>query len=89
MDVFRCSLCGKKWERGGHKEGFVKSAARTHVGGCRDIVLWNAGWVGTECISDLKRIEDVQGEEWLPRWRRNTLALIRNRKKEGLTPTYG
>ncbi len=85
---FECPLCGKDWERGGGKEGFVKSAAQSHVCGCRSIALWNLGYVGCSVGVKLEKIEDVQDQDdWLPRWRRNTLALIRSRKKAGLTVT--
>ncbi len=84
--VFWCPFCEKTWDRGGSKEGFVKSAAQAHVGGCRDVVLWNLGYVGTWCDDDLQSIEDVKAEEWFPRWRRNTLAMMASRRKAGLEP---
>ena len=47
---FACPYCKHTWMRGGHKEGFVKSAATNHVAACREIVLFQRGY--------------VQGPEW-------------------------
>lgn len=40
---FRCPYCDKRWERGGHKEGFVKAAASSHVITCFEVDLFKRG----------------------------------------------
>lgn len=43
--AFWCSYCGKEWERGGHKEGFVKASASRHVYNCWQVGLFLRGYV--------------------------------------------
>jgi len=43
--VFHCPYCGHQWQRGGHKEGFVKAGAFRHVSGCRQVLLFEKGYV--------------------------------------------
>lgn len=45
IDVFQCPYCGMQWERGGKKEGFVKAGAFRHVAGCRNVLLFERGYV--------------------------------------------
>ena len=42
---FLCPYCHKAWERGGHKEGFVKSGASNHVFTCYELLLWRLGYL--------------------------------------------
>jgi hypothetical protein len=43
--AFRCQYCGKTWERGGHKEGFVKASASRHAYNCWQVGLFLRGYV--------------------------------------------
>lgn len=43
--TFRCQYCGKTWDRGGHKEGFVKASASRHVYNCWQVGLFLRGYV--------------------------------------------
>lgn len=45
FSVFRCPFCGKTWDRGGHKEGFVKASALRHVYNCWQVGLFLRGYV--------------------------------------------
>lgn len=42
---FRCPYCGRSFERGGRKEGFVKSGANNHVYACWESKLYLAGYI--------------------------------------------
>lgn len=84
---FWCPYCQTQWRRGGGKEGFVKSSATNHVAACREIVLFQLGWVqgpGWGTVIPVKQAEALP--HW-PRWRRQILATIARRKRDGLTPT--
>jgi len=50
-DSFECPYCGREWQRGGHKEGFVKSAATRHVFGCWELALFEKGY----CLGEYPR----------------------------------
>jgi hypothetical protein len=82
--LFWCPFCSENWRRGGHKEGFVKSAASNHVAACFDIALWNAGYVPDAWLQT-RGLTVKPRDEAHPRVRRAILALIRSRKKKGLT----
>lgn len=84
--IFRCPYCGNVWDRGGHKEGFVKSAANNHVVGCREIVLFYRGYVQGPEWGTVQPIADVKKLAHWPRWRRQIKALIRQRTLAGRTP---
>lgn len=43
--TFWCPYCEKTWERGGHKEGFVKASASRHVYNCWQVGLFLRGYV--------------------------------------------
>lgn len=84
--IFRCPYCGQSWDRGGHKEGFVKSAASNHVVGCREIVLFYRGYVQGPEWGTVQLIKDAEKLAHWPRWRRQIKALINRRTRAGLTP---
>lgn len=87
VTIFRCPYCAKTWPRGGKKEGFVKSGAYSHVTGCRDILLWLMGYVLDRSAADRATpVADVALEVWFHRFRRNMLAAIASRKREGYEP---
>lgn len=48
--IFWCSYCGKSWPRGGGREGFVKSAAMSHVAQCYHVLLFQAGYIQGDYI---------------------------------------
>lgn len=84
--TFRCPYCGLRWLRGGHKEGFVKSGANNHVAACKEIVLYQAGYVsGPEWGTVIPVVEAQALPHW-PRWRRQILGLIASRRRAGLKP---
>ena len=88
---FFCPYCKKSWERGGHKEGFVKSAAKRHVYACWEIVLFNAGYVALNRGFSDGRPPVLEAVPVLLAEARHVLALramIRQRRKQGLNPTY-
>lgn len=78
---FACPYCGKKWDRGGRKEGFVKSGASNHVWGCYTIVLADLGLAPTSQYGGLHPLADAY-----PRHRRSVTRLRRSREREGLSP---
>lgn len=83
---FSCPYCGRDWLRGGHKEGFVKSAATNHVAGCKEIVLFQAGYVMGPVWGTVIPVQEAASLPHWPRWRRAILALIARRKRMRLTP---
>lgn len=80
--IFRCPYCGRTWDRGGHKEGFVKAAANNHVAMCYEILVWLAGY--TLLWSNAKPIDTA--DQYYKRDRRRILATIAKRKREGWMP---
>lgn len=87
---FRCPHCDKTWERGGHKEGFVKAAASTHVFQCWEILLFQAGYYrgdymkGGELAEPISKLDGSQ--PWHRRWRRGIVASIARRRRAGYLP---
>ena len=84
---FSCPYCGKEWDRGGHKEGFVKAAATRHVHGCYEVWLYAhyklfaAGWRAGQQVY----ITEQEAKKY-PRFRKAVLSLVRRRKREGYNP---
>lgn len=58
---FVCPYCGLSWPRGGHAEGFRKANAASHVHGCWEILVYQAGFLIGEWhnIGRKKRIEKL------------------------------
>lgn len=86
---FACPFCGKTWARGGHKEGFVKSAANNHVAACWEIVLFDQGYLlGPFLQTRGRTVVPLSGPllDWQKRNRRSVMALRRSRINAGLTP---
>lgn len=83
---FECPYCHRTWQRGGGKEGFVKSGASNHVAACREIVFFLAGYVMGPTWGTVIPIAQAEKLAHWPRWRRQILALIASRKRAGLAP---
>lgn len=87
---FECPYCHKTWQRGGHKEGFVKAAAFQHVAACWEIVLFDAGYALHQWLQTGRTVVPIADApsvmSWWPRDRRSILAAKRRRAREGLTP---
>lgn len=83
---FICPYCRHAWLRGGHKEGFVKAAANNHVAGCREIVLFEAGYVMGPRWGTVIPISEAEALPHWTRWRRGIKALIASRRRAGLVP---
>lgn len=79
--IFRCPYCGRSWNRGGHKEGFVKAAAMNHVAMCHEILLWHAGYVMTRW----EKVRPIDTAD--SRTRRRVMAAIAKRRRDGWMPT--
>jgi len=75
---FECPHCLRTWERGGHKEEFVKVAARTHVLGCWKVGLYLRGFV--YLTTSLVRVDDKSIDK---RCLRSIKALVKNRTATG------
>jgi hypothetical protein len=86
ITYFWCPYCGAEWLRGGHKEGFVKSAASNHVGACKEIVLFQLGYVMGPRWGTVIPLKDAEQLSHWKRWRRQILGLIASRKRAGRTP---
>jgi hypothetical protein len=90
--TFWCPYCRKHWDRGGHKEGFVKSGASNHVALCYEIVLFNLGyilgpWLGTQLGGERSALPIAEASEpWMKRNIRSVRAGMRSRERHGLTP---
>jgi hypothetical protein len=98
---FWCPYCDTSWLRGGGKEGFVKAAASNHVAACRDVVLFDAGYLPAlhphygraipiaAALADTRlphpRSKQTNGD-WYKRTRRMIMATKAARKRAGLTP---
>ena len=84
---FSCPYCGKRWDRGGHKEGFVKAAANRHVHGCWEVWLYctyqrfNGGWKE----GAYEFLTESEAKKW-PRLYKGVKALVRKRKRDGYAP---
>lgn len=89
---FVCPYCLKRWLRGGHKEGFVKSGANNHVALCYEIVLFDLGfvlgpWTGSQLGGERSAVPVAEAQEpWQKRNIRAVKAGKRSRIKAGLTP---
>jgi hypothetical protein len=88
---FQCPYCEHTWERGGSKEGFVKVAAWRHVGTCREVLLFRAGYVaiGQSCPADgarnsfVTKIVDLDpANDWHMRVKRQMTAASRTRARD-------
>jgi hypothetical protein len=77
---FWCPYCKKLWERGGHKEGFVKVAATRHVYTCYEAKLYLAGY--TSIPRPSPRANELVPLAEAPRdWLRK-LGAVRKRARE-------
>ena len=86
---FECPYCWKRWSRGGHKEGFVKSGASNHVALCYEIVLFDLGYVLGPYAAHRGRSAVLIAEALEPWHKRNIRAIKagkRSREKQGLRP---
>lgn len=86
---FWCPYCGTTWERGGHKEGFVKSGANNHVYACWEVVLFLRGFVAvgqTGGYSGSGKLVAVPLAEAEPRHVRAVRSLLASRRRAGLNP---
>jgi len=72
LSHFVCGVCGRHFERGGGKEGFVKSGANNHVSQCNRILLMLAGYVRGEYVTvkrgrmvktNLKGMSELRGQD--------------------------
>lgn len=82
---FWCPYCERSWDRGGHKEGFVKVAARRHVFGCYEIALFQAGYVRGDYTDDGEIAEPFDPKnEYHARYARMVKNAIRRRTKSPL-----
>jgi hypothetical protein len=81
---FQCPYCNHTWERGGHKEGFVKSAANNHVAGCWELLLFDAGWTFGAWLQKGQTV--VPLAKATPAHRRALMALHQRRKRSGNYP---
>lgn len=86
---FWCPYCQRTWERGGHKEGFVKSSATNHVALCWEILLYVNGFAiggwgdyGRLAVT----LEEIRKQPYAKRWERALKAGMRSRTKLGCTP---
>lgn len=85
IPVFSCPYCGRQWNRGGQKEGFVKAGATLHVESCYEILLWQAGYL--EIYGKALKITIIDStDEMFRRRKRNITAMIARRRKEGWQP---
>jgi hypothetical protein len=86
---FRCRHCGKTWERGGHKEGFVKASASRHAFGCWEVGLFLRGYLlgeyrpGGETAIPIRTARNKY-PDGTKRAIRGLQAQIRQRRKAGL-----
>jgi hypothetical protein len=85
---FRCPWCGRAWERGGHREGFVKSGANNHVYTCWEILLWQRGYAPGEWAMKGQKAVAIQrlGAD-RARYERSYRANLAKRRREGNVPT--
>lgn len=83
---FWCPYCYQSWLRGGHKEGFVKSAATNHVALCFEICVFEKGYMlyghGRAMTFARYRKLPAMAQRRFARIK----AAIRARKRQGLTP---
>jgi hypothetical protein len=83
--TFQCPFCGANWERGGHKEGFVKASAFRHVAGCRAVVLLDKGYLADLWTSQGQIAVPVADAH--PKLVKAVKLIKRARTKAGLVPT--
>jgi hypothetical protein len=89
--TFWCPYCERTWERGGHKEGFVKAGAQRHVHSCWEILLFQRGYTigeyrsrGGQMATPLAKLDG--SEPWHKSWIRSIKASIARRRREGFVP---
>lgn len=92
---FRCPYCDRRFERGGHKEGFVKSGASNHVFTCWTVGLFLRGYMlghapirgGQRAI----RVETIEKKtragEIHPNYLRAIKAAVAKRRRDGVLAT--
>jgi hypothetical protein len=86
---FACPYCHHQQPRGGHAEGFRKSGMNNHVAACREILLYQKGYlVGSydhQWHDNLViKIPAGKMEDWEKRVIKQIKAAIRKRTKLGL-----
>jgi hypothetical protein len=89
FSAFECPYCLKRWSRGGHKEGFVKSGANNHVALCYEIALFGLGFILGPFVGRRGRsaIPVAEAKEpWMQRNIRAVKAGLRSRERLGLRP---
>lgn len=52
---FECPYCARVWDRGGRKEGFVKSAANNHVYACFQLRLTAHGYFASSFVEGRRK----------------------------------
>lgn len=78
---FYCPLCQKQWDRGGHKEGFVKASAHRHVHVCWEIELFKRGYtIGPDTVESGEEAIPIARSH--PRMVRAIKANIRRRRRD-------
>jgi len=84
---FICPYCSFAWERGGHKEGFVKAAAARHVYTCYTIVLFQAGFVEGNYTDNGSIAEPFDAKsDYHARIARSVKSSLARRVKAGFQP---
>jgi hypothetical protein len=82
-DVFYCPYCQKTWDRGGHKEGFVKASALRHVHGCWEVFLYKEGYLNGGWEKGKIKLYDVsEAGQFHPSFLRNVKSTVRRRARE-------
>jgi hypothetical protein len=79
---FSCQICQRTFERGGRREGFVKSGASNHALTCREIVAFLRGFVLGGYDAGRGAQTALPAAEADPYTRRRIQANIARRKRE-------
>lgn len=87
---FWCPYCERTWERGGHKEGFVKASASRHVYGCWAVGLYLRGYMignytrrGDQALPLDKAKQQIRDGRIHPRYLRAVKAAVAQRRRDG------
>lgn len=86
---FACPYCFHQQPRGGHAEGFRKSGMNNHVAACREILLFQKGYLVSRYDHRwhdnlVTKIPEGKLEDWEKRVIKQIKAAIRKRAKAGL-----
>jgi hypothetical protein len=87
---FSCPYCHRTWERGGAKEGFVKSGANNHVFTCYELLLWRLGYLVGIYVASRNDSVAIPVTDMSTPGRKQALNNLRSswrkREKDGMLP---